>query len=91
MVCIYLAVISILVTHLGVTHRRGIPANKRAPPLEGGNFTNIGGIGTLKHEIRSQKFYELLINTELKGDTSMYLDNFYNHIKMCINAMIRLL
>ena len=43
-----------------------VPANRRAPPLEGGHSTKIGGIWTLKHEISSPKFYELLINTELK-------------------------
>ena len=45
---------------------------------------------TLKHEISSQKFYELLINTELKGGTALELKNFYNHINMCLNAMTRL-
>ena len=38
-------------------------ANKKSPPLEGGNSTKIGGMWTLKHEIGSRKFYELLINT----------------------------
>ena len=42
---------------------------------------------TLKYEIRSPKFYELLINTELKGDTAVYLKNFYNHIKIYITHM----
>ena len=56
--------------------------NRRDPPLEGGNSTKIGGMWTLKHEIRSPKFYELLIKTELKGDTSLDINNFYNHIKM---------
>ena len=36
-------------------------ANRRAPPLGGKNSTKIGGIWTLKHEISSQKYYELLI------------------------------
>ena len=44
----------------------------------------------LKHEIISQKFYELLIKIELKEDTAMYLKKFYNHIKMCINAVTRI-
>ena len=44
----------------------------------------------LKHEIISQNFYGLLIKTELKGDTDLDLKNFYNHIKMCINAVNRL-
>ena len=44
----------------------------------------------LKHEIISPKLYELLIKIEIKGDTTLYLKNFYNHIKMCINAVTRL-
>ena len=38
-------------------------ANRRAPLLEGGQSTKIGGMRTLKHEISSPKFYELLIKT----------------------------
>ena len=34
-----------------------------SPPLEGVHSTKIGGMWTLKHEISSPKFYELLINT----------------------------
>ena len=64
-----------------------VPYNSKAPPLEGGNSTKIGGVWTLKHKISSPKFYELLIKTELKGDTDLDLKNFYNHIKMCLNAV----
>ena len=39
---------------------------------------------TLKHDTSSPKFYELLTNTELKGETALDLKNFYNHINMCI-------
>ena len=46
---------------------------------------------TIKHEIISPKFYEILIKKELKGDTDMELNNFYNHIKMCLNAVTILL
>ena len=35
--------------------------NKKAPPLEGGIYKNIGGMWTLKHEISSPRFHELLI------------------------------
>ena len=66
-----------------------IPANWKDPPLEGGNSTNIGCMWNLKHDIRSPKFYEILINTELKVDTALDLKNFYNHIKMCVNAVTR--
>ena len=31
-------------------------ANKRVPPLEGGNFTKIGGMWTLKHDISSLNY-----------------------------------
>ena len=64
--------------------------NRRAPPLEGGHSTKIGGMWTLKHEISSPKFYELLIKIELKGDTALGLKNFFNQIKMCLNALTRL-
>ena len=39
-----------------------VPANQKAPPLEGGNSTKNGYLWTLKHDISSTKFYELLIN-----------------------------
>ena len=67
-----------------------VPANKKAPQLEGGHSKDIGGILTLKHEISSPKFYELLIKTELKRDTALDLMNFYNHINMCLNEVNRL-
>ena len=40
--------------------------NRRSPPLKEGHSTKIGGMWTLNHEIRSSKFYELLIKKELK-------------------------
>ena len=67
-----------------------VPNNRRAPPLEGEHSTKIGGMWTLKHEINSPKFCELLIKTELKGDTALDLKNFFNHINMCLNAVTRL-
>ena len=45
--------------------------NKRYPPLEGGHSTKIGGMWTLKHDIGSPKSYEILINPELKGVTTL--------------------
>ena len=68
-----------------------VPANKKDPPFEGGSYMKFGGMWTLKHDIISTKFYELLINKELKVDTDMDLKNFYNHIKMSLNAVTRLL
>ena len=67
-----------------------VQVNKRDPPFQGGNSTKIGGIWNLKHDISSPKLYELLIKTEIKGDTAMELNNFYNHTKMCLNEMTRL-
>ena len=40
-----------------------VRANKKAPSSEGGNSTKNGGMWTLKHEIRTPKLYELLIET----------------------------
>ena len=71
-------------------HTTVVPNNSRDPPLEGGNSTKIGGMWTLKHEISSQTLYELLIKTELKGDTILDLNNFFNHVKMSLNAVTRL-
>ena len=62
-------------------------AKKKYPPLEYGHFTKIGGMWNLKHEITSQKIYELLIKIELKGDTDLDINKFYNHINICINAL----
>ena len=59
--------------------------------MYGGQSTKIGVMWTLNHEISLPRFYELLTNTELKGDTSLDLKNFYNHIKMCLNAVTRIL
>ena len=44
----------------------------------------------LKHDISARKLYELLVKIELKGYTDLFLKKFYNHIKMCLNEVIRL-
>ena len=62
-----------------------VMANRRDPPLDGRQPTKFGGMRNLKQDIISPKFYELLINKELKGDIALYLKNFYNHINICIN------
>ena len=67
-----------------------VPAKDKAALLEVGYSTKIGGMWTIKHEINSSKFYELFINTELKGDTSMDLKNLYNLIKKYLSAVTRL-
>ena len=67
-----------------------VPANRRAPTLEGLNSTKIGVMWTLKHDISSPKIYQFLINTELKGYTVLNLKNFYKHIKICLNAVNRI-
>ena len=61
--------------------------DKKSTPLEYGHSKTIVGMWTLKNEIRSPKFYKLLINKDLKGDTGMYLKTFYTHIKMCLNTV----
>ena len=38
-----------------------VRANRRDPPLDGGQSTQIGGMWTLKHEISSPKFYKIPI------------------------------
>ena len=67
-----------------------VPANRRAPPLDGGHSTKNGGMWTLKHDISSPKLYELLIKIELKVDSALDFNNFYNHIKTCLNEATRL-
>ena len=39
------------------------PTNRRDTPLEGGQSTKIGGMWTLKHDIRSPKLYKIPIKT----------------------------
>ena len=58
--------------------------------MDGGHSTKIGEMWTLKHEIISPKLYEIPIKEELKGDTDLELKNFYNHIKIFLNAVNRL-
>ena len=67
-----------------------VPVNRRDPPLDGGQSTKVGGMWTLKQEISSPRFYELLVKTELKGDTALYLKNFHIHINISHNAVTRL-
>ena len=57
-------------------HDNGVLTNKKDTPLQGGHYMVIVGIRTLKHEIIPPKFYELLINTKIKGDTTLDLNNF---------------
>ena len=55
-----------------------VPANKKYQTLEGGHSTRKYGMWDIKHEIISPKFYELITKIELKRDTALYLNNFYN-------------
>ena len=61
--------------------------NRRVTPIEGGCYQKIGEIWTLKHDISAPKLYELLINNNMKEKTVLDINNFYNHIKMCLNAV----
>ena len=40
-----------------------VRSNRKDFPLEGVHSTKIGGMWTLKHEIISPKFYDLIIKT----------------------------
>ena len=60
------------------------------PPLEDVHYMTIGGVWNIKHDISSPKFYELFIKAELKRDTTLDPNIFYNLIKICLNAVIRL-
>ena len=53
-----------------------VPADRKASPLNSGHSTKNGVMWTLKHDISSSKFYELLIKTELKVNTALYVKNF---------------
>ena len=44
-------------------HTTVVLFKNKAPPLEGGHSIKIGGMWNLKHDIRSPKLYEFLINT----------------------------
>ena len=57
-------------------------SNNKDTSMEDGHSTKIGGMGALKHEIRSSKLYELLVKTELKGDTALYLKILYKNINI---------
>ena len=54
----------------------GVPTNSRDPTLGSGKSTNVCGMWTLRHEISSPKFYELLIKTKLKVVTALDLKKF---------------
>ena len=58
--------------------------------MDGEQSTKIGGMWNLKHEIISPRLYELCIKTEIKRYTDLDIKNFYNHIKMCLNALARI-
>ena len=63
-----------------------VPDKSRSGPLAGGHSKTIGGMWTLKHEINSPIFYELLINKEFKGDTDVDSNNFlqpYQDVSQC--------
>ena len=67
-----------------------ISSNKKAPLSKGGHSKQFGFMCNLKDDIIPPKFYALLINKELKGYTALDLENLYNNVNMCVNAMTRL-
>ena len=64
--------------------------NKKDTPFKDVHSTKIDGMWTLKHDIISPKFYEILAKTEIKGYTDLDLKNFYNYTKMFLNDLARL-
>ena len=67
-----------------------VPDNNKAPPPEGRTYTEIGVICNIEHDMISPKWYELLIKTQLKGNTALDLNNFHKQLKVCLNAVNRL-
>ena len=45
---------------------------------------------TLKYETTPPNFYKIILNTEIKVDTAIDLNRFYNHINVRLNAVIKL-
>ena len=64
-----------------------VHTNRKVPLLQGRHYQKIRGMWNLKHEISSPKFYELFIKTKIKGDTDLYLNNFYNYTMMFLNEV----
>ena len=48
-------------------------SNRRDTLFNGGKSTKIGGMCTMKHDIISPKFYEILIQIDIKGYTDLDL------------------
>ena len=67
-----------------------IHTNSKVTPIEGGKYHKISGMCTLKHDISSPKFYKLLIKIDIKLDTDIDLNKFYNRIKIYLNAVTRI-
>ena len=68
-----------------------VHTNRKVTQLEGGQYQKIGGMWNLKHDISLPKLYKLLLKTYLKVDTAIGINKFYNHIKMCLNEVIKLI
>ena len=68
-----------------------VPDNKNDSLMKSGHFMKTGGMCTLKREISPQKFHEIQIKSELKGETVLVINNFCNYIKTCLNAVTKLL
>ena len=68
-----------------------VHANSKVTPLEGDYSNKLVGVCNLKHETSLPKLYGILINTNLKGDNSLNIKNFYKPIKMCLDVVTILL
>ena len=67
--------------------QKDISDKNKSPTIEVGYSQKIYGAWNHKHDISSPKFYEILLETDLKLETYLNVKNFYNYIKMCLNAV----
>ena len=66
-------------------HQTKTSDTSTANPPHGINSQNIENMWTLKHEIISPKFYEIIIKNGLNGGMDLDVNNFYNRIKMSLH------
>ena len=72
-----------------ITYKDTSDINK-SPTLKVGNWYNISGMCNIEIEISSPNFYEPSIENKLKWETALDLKKFYNHNKICLNAVTKI-
>ena len=50
-------------------------------------LSKLSGMWTLKQNTSPPKLYEILIKTDMKGDTALDLNIFYKKINSCLNTV----